>query len=77
MLGQVREAIKRNVTVWGKLDFEPENPFPHRVAVTRMELHPPDSELPTLAELKGMAPGCAGGLTSVDFVRALRDEQAR
>jgi hypothetical protein len=76
MLGQVRDALKRNVTVSGSLHFQPESPFPHRVHVTKMELHPPDTELPTLSELKGMAPDCTRGLSSIDFLRAIRDEQA-
>jgi len=76
MLAQVRDAIKGNVTVLGSLHFQPDSPFPHRVHVAKMELHPLDTELPTLSELKGMAPDCTGGLSSVDFVRAIRDEHA-
>jgi len=75
MLGQVREAIKGNVTVWGKLYYQPDRPFPHQVHVDKMELHPPDDELPSLRDLKGIAPDCTGSLSSVEFVRAIRDQE--
>ncbi|MCX7428504.1 MAG: hypothetical protein NTW96_23120 [Planctomycetia bacterium] len=76
MLEQVRRAIKSNVTVWGRLHFQPDAPFPHQVHASRMEIHPPDDELPTFSDLRGTAKECTGTLTSVAFVRAVRDEQA-
>lgn len=74
LLDDVRQAIKRTVTVLGKVYYQPDNPMPDRVHVERMELHPLDSDLPTLKELRGMAPGCTGQMTSVEFVRAIRDK---
>jgi len=75
MLGQIRQAIKNNVTVWGTLYFQPDTPFPHQVHVSRLEIHPPDNELPKLRDLKGLAPNCTGGLKAVEFVRSLRDAE--
>lgn len=75
MLEQVCLAIKRNVTIWGTLYFEQERPFPHKVHVERMEVHPPDDDLPSLRELRGAAPDCTGALSAVEFVRGIRDEQ--
>lgn len=71
----VRAGIKRNVTVSGTLFHLPDKPFPDRVHVTTLELHPPDGELPNLRDLRGLFPDCTGGMSSVDFVRSLRDEQ--
>lgn len=74
LLGQVREAIKRTVTVAGKMHYPPDSPFPRLVDVRTMEIHPTDDQLPTLKELRGIGVGCTGDLTAVDFVRKLRDE---
>jgi hypothetical protein len=72
---QVREAIKRNVTVFGKLMYPPDRPYPMKVHVERMEVHPPDDKLPTLRELRGIFKGCLEGKTATEFVRAIRDER--
>lgn len=73
MLPEVCRAIKRNVTVVGKLTFQPGKPLPARVTVEGMEIHPPDDELPTLASLQGVLAGWLGPMDSVAFVRSLRD----
>jgi len=72
---QVRQAIKRNVTVFGKLMYPPDKPYPVKVQVKRLEVHPRDDELPTLRELRGVFRGCLEGKTSTEFVRAIRDER--
>lgn len=74
MFEVVRTAIKRNVTVAGTLYHHPDRPFPDRVQVKEIEIHPPDNELPKLRDLRGLLHGCTGGRGAVDFVRALRDE---
>ena len=74
MLEQVRMGIKRTVTVSGTLFFQPDKPLPDRVRVQAMEIHPADEELPRLKDLKGIARRCTGKMTSVEFVRAIRDE---
>jgi hypothetical protein len=74
ILEQVRMGVKRSVTVSGILYFQPDKPLPDRVRVQGMEIHPPDGELPRLRDLKGIARRCTGNMTSVDFVRAIRDE---
>ena len=74
MFELVRAAIKKNVTVTGALYHHPDRPFPDRVKVHDIEVHPPDNELPKLRELRGILRGSTGGLRAVDFVRKLRDE---
>ena len=71
---QVRMGVKRTVTVSGILYFQPDKPLPDRVRVEKMEIHPADEELPRLSDLKGIARRCTGKMTSVEFVRAIRDE---
>jgi hypothetical protein len=75
MFEQVRAAIKRNVTVTGLLFYQPDRPFPEKVQVEALEVHPPDSELPTLDQLRGVFGGCTGGKSAVEFVRGIRDKQ--
>lgn len=74
ILEQVRMGVKRSVTVSGILYFQPDKLFPNRVRVQEMEIHPPDEELPRLRDIKGIARRCTGNMTSVEFVRAIRDE---
>jgi len=75
MFEQVREALRRNVTVTGTLSHHPDRAFPDRVQVRQLEIQPPNDQLPKLRELKGILRGGTGGLSAVEFVRALRDEQ--
>lgn len=73
LLPAVRRAIKRNVTTGGRFLYRDDAAYPDRAVVSSLEIHPDDSELPTLSSLRGMSKGCTDGLTAVDFVRALRD----
>jgi hypothetical protein len=73
-LNQVRDAIKRTVTVSGKMHYAPDSPFPRLVDVRTMDIHPTDDQLPTLSELRGIGAGCTGELTAVEYVRSLRNE---
>jgi hypothetical protein len=74
MFPQVQAAIRKNVTVHGKLVFRPDSPFPERVQVRSIEIHPPDAELPTLRSLRGMLRGALDGATVVSFLKARRDD---
>lgn len=51
-----------------------DQPFPKLVQVKSLEIHPCDDELPSLAGLRGLAPGSTGDLSAVDFVRSLRHD---
>jgi hypothetical protein len=72
---QVRAAIKRNVTVSGTLAYPPDKPHPVKVHVKEMEVHPPDKDLPTLRQLRGLFRGGTGGKTALEFLKSIRDEQ--
>jgi hypothetical protein len=74
MLGKVLDAITSTVTVSGKMHYAPDSPFPRLVNVQTMDIHPPDDQLPTLSELRGIGRGCTDGMTAVDYVRSLRDD---
>lgn len=74
LVDDIRQAIKRSVTVRGTLFFQSDKAYPDRVKVDTIEIHPYDDNLPRLVDLRGMAPGCTGGLTAVEFTQALRNE---
>ena len=75
LMEDVRTAINRHTTVHGLLDYESGEPFAVEVVVDRVEVHPPDDQLPTLASLFGSAPDFTGGVGCVAFVRELRDAE--
>jgi hypothetical protein len=76
MLDEVRNALKRYVTVHGLFTYRPGFAFPSRITIERIEVNPPEDELPTLSSLRGIAPDLTGGLDAVTFVRQIRDAEA-
>jgi hypothetical protein len=74
MTDTVIAAINRTVTVSGRMTFKPDKPFPERVQVRAIEIHPPDNELPKLGELRGLLRGAIGNRSAVEFIKAIRNE---
>ncbi|SRR6266496_1995052 len=75
---QLRPAIKQSigafVTVVGKLRYKAWSPYPHGVIAEVVDVHEPDSELPTMTELRGAFAGSTGQMNSAEFVDNLRNE---
>lgn len=74
MLDQLREAIKRNTTVTGLLEYSSGSAFPTRMHVEQVEVNPPDSELPSMASMWGAAPSLTAGRSVREHLESLRDE---
>lgn len=70
-LDRVKQAIGRNVTVYGKLHFGRKQVFPTRVEVSEFEVESDDALLPDLLDSKGLM---SGEESSVDTIRGLRNE---
>jgi hypothetical protein len=66
-------SADKQVAVSGMLHYIEGSHFPHAIDVLDIEVLPPDSELPKLSEMRGIAPDATGDLTSEQFVRRLRD----
>ncbi len=66
-------SADKQVAVSGMLHYREGSHFPHAIDVSDIEILPPDSELPKLSEMRGIAPDATGDLTSEQFVRRLRD----
>lgn len=69
---QAKMAVERYITVTGDLSYKPRADFPHQCTVTNIEVHPPDNELPSFFDLKGIAPNATGGLSSEEYIRRIR-----
>ena len=71
-LEKVRASLGEFVTVEGMLSYKPRARFPHRVRVDGIDIHERDSELPTLDDVRGIAPDITD-VPSEDFVRSIRN----
>lgn len=71
----VKKAIRCYVNIKGKLRYKKRESFPYAIDVIDFEIYPPEEELPTLEDLRGIAPNATGNVDSVAFVRALRNEE--
>ena len=67
-------SIKRWVTVTGKLTYKEQDKFPSRMEVSGIDVHAATEDLPTLSDLKGVAPRATGRLKSENFTRRQRNE---
>ena len=70
------EAIKsigHYVEVRGMLKYKKSAPFPHEIIVDLIETFPDEGSLPSLKDLRGIAPDATGPISSEEFVRKLRN----
>ena len=70
----VKQAIGSFVTAEGRLAYKSWAPFPHAIEAARIIPHRPDSELPSLFDLKGTIPNLTGKESSIEFVERVRNE---
>ncbi|GAG85127.1 unnamed protein product [marine sediment metagenome] len=73
VMGEIKKGIKRYVDVSGVLRYKQNELYPYEIEVKRVKVYPEESELPTLNDLRGMAPGIIGKIDSVTYIRKLRD----
>jgi len=71
---KVKEAIGGLATVIGILSYKAWSPFPHAILAEDIDVHEPDSDLPTLTDLRGTFAGSTGEMNSVEFIDHLRRE---
>ena len=68
VLGEIKKGIKRYVDVSGVLTYKQNELYPYRIEVRSIRVYPEESELPTLGDLRGMAPDMIGKTDSVTYV---------
>lgn len=71
---KVKEALDNYVRVFGTLRYKWLSPFPHAVTVRDIEIFPPEDQLPTIFDLRGIAPDATDGLTAEEFIAKIRGE---
>ena len=70
---KVKDAVGNYVTVIGELRYKQWSAFPHGIIADDLDIHPPESELPTLTELRGAFAGVTGDLNSVEYIDNIRN----
>lgn len=69
----VISALDKYVRAYGDLRYKSRDNFPYALNVEDIEILPDENELPTLFDLRGIAPFATGNLSSNDFVNSIRD----
>jgi hypothetical protein len=71
---KVKQALERYVCVFGTLRYKHWDKFPHAVDAVDLEIYPPENELPTLSDVRGMVPDLTDGLGEGEFLEKVRDD---
>ncbi len=66
-------ALGAEVAVTGLLKYRSGEPFPYAINIDEIEVYPPENELPTIDDLRGLAPDATGDVPSERFIADLRD----
>jgi hypothetical protein len=72
MLPKALAGVTKYVNVEGELRYKSSEPFAYAINVAGIEIFPDEDQLPSLLDLRGIAPAATGDLTSEDFVRSIR-----
>lgn len=73
-LDKAISGINHYVDVSGSLRRKSKDKFPYAMDVIEIEIYPDERELPSIFDLRGIAPNATGDIKSEDFVRRIRDE---
>lgn len=75
LIDEVRNSLRRYVTVHGLIEYTRASAFPVRIVVDRIEANPDPGAGTRISELWGIAPNLTNGVDSVSFVRSIRDAE--
>ena len=73
LLEDAKAAIGFQVAVSGLMKYRAKSDFPAEINADSIEVYPTEDKLPTMDDLRGIAPDATQGLPSEEFVRNLRD----
>lgn len=73
LIGQAVVSITKYIRVTGKFFYLKGDSFPHAVEVSEIQTLADPESLPSLGELRGVAPGATGDVDSVTFIRKIRN----
>jgi len=69
----VIKAVDQYVCVGGKLRYKRLENFPYAINAESIEVLPPENELPSLFDIKGMAPDLTRGKSAGEFLEEIRN----
>lgn len=72
----VIKAVDQYVRVSGELRYKRLENFPYAINVESIDALPAEDELPTLFDIKGMAPDLTRGKTPIAFLEEIRDGES-
>lgn len=75
LLDKAKKSLGARVKVTGQFIYKLNSPYPHSAEVEEIDPFPPEHELPSFGDLLGIEHDLTGGLSSEDYVRAIRDAQ--
>jgi len=67
-------GINRYVNVAGAMRYKRRDKFPYAITNAAIEIYADENELPSIFDLRGMAPNATGNLSSEEFIGKIRDE---
>ena len=73
----VISAVDKYVCVSGKLRYKRLEKFPYAINAKGIDVLPPEQELPTMFDVKGMAPNLTEGRSIAEFLEVVRDDEGR
>jgi hypothetical protein len=74
---EVIKSVDQYVCVGGKLRYKRLENFPYAINVETIKALPPENELPSLFDIKGMAPNLTEGKSTAEFLKVIRDGEER
>lgn len=72
-LNKIISGINRYVNVHGELRYKRRDKFPYAINMGDIEVYPEEKDLPSIFDLRGIAPKATGDIKSEEFVKRLRD----
>lgn len=65
-------SVNKYMHLKGRVKYKKKAKYPHEIYVREMEVYPDETELPTIFDLRGIAPEATGDLSSEEFVGMIR-----
>lgn len=75
LLPKALAGVTKYVSIEGELRYKRSEPFAYAIDASDIEIFPDEDDLPTLLDLRGIAPEATGNLSSEEFVGQMRDGQ--
>jgi hypothetical protein len=68
-------GVGKYINVTGKVHYRERDKHPYKIMVASIEIYPQEDKLPSIFDLKGIAPDLTGNLSSEEYLRKIRAGQ--